>query len=314
MRLQVPASAVAAWAGMHKYECTAVAMAKMWEKADPAALRRAWRARHPVTEVSTELTPQESRCCGARARAAAEAPLPGMHAAVESALARVRDRVEAKTREANDARRATRAAARTAAKTETDRQELDRCHAQEDAALAQRAARVIQREQDDIRRLAYTTRGKHDEKEALRQAAADRGLDPAAVDASSNAAFFRHALRSAPGGHDYAVVGYVDGLTEDYVIEIKNRMRRLFEHIPLYEKVQMHAYMVLADRPRCLWVQRYRGEQESRMVEFDTAWWAGSVLPALHAAVDRFHHILEDEHERNLLLSAVEDAWRPAAF
>ena len=33
--------------------------------------------------------------------------------------------------------------------------------------------------------------------------------------------------------------------------------------------------------------------------------------PALHAAVDRFHAIMQDEKEQTLLLSAVEDAWRP---
>ena len=172
-------------------------------------------------------------------------------------------------------------------------------------------AAAVQREQDTIRREAYTTRGKCDEKDALRCAAAEHGLDPAAVEASSNAAFFRHALRSAEGGHAYAVVGYVDGLTDDYVIEVKNRMRRLFTAVPLYEKVQMHAYMVLAGRPKCLWVQRYQDQQESRMVEFDKAWWEGGVLPALHAAVDRYRAIMESEKEQGLLLSAVEHEWRP---
>ena len=315
MSLQIASSSLASLIGMHAYEPTKVAMAKLWEKTDPRGLRARWRALHPPEAQRVALQEEARRAAHAAVRDAARsaAPVEEVHAAVGAAVAQVRRHVGEQTRKAQkeeDARleralaavpdgpaaAAGRAAARahhTAARQESEKQ----------------AAAVLQREEDEIRRKAFTTRGIKDEDKALAHAAAEHGLDPAALAASGNAAFFRLPLNSE--NHAYTLVGYVDGLTDAYVVEVKNRMRRLFAQIPLYEKVQMHAYMALTDRPACLWVQRYKDSQESRMVHFDQEWWDTAVLPALHAAVDRFHAIMQDEKEQTLLLSAVEDAWRP---
>ena len=282
-------------------------------EADPPRCSACARAAPQREDLSHE---ERAAAAAAVRRAAVAAPLCEMHATLDQTLARVQGRVESKDRAAAAAREAPRAAARAEAKNKKERDALEARHRAEDAARREKLAASINREKDEIRRQAYTTRGKHDEKDALRRAAAERGLDPDVVDASSNAAFFRRELRGSAGGggRAYAVVGYVDGLTDDYVIEVKNRMHRLFTQVPLYEKVQMHAYMVLTERPRCLWVQRYQDQQESRMVEFDKAWWEGCVLPALHAAVDRYHAIMESEKEQGLLLGAVEGAWRPRSL
>ncbi|CAM9400436.1 unnamed protein product, partial [Sphacelaria rigidula] len=45
------------------------------------------------------------------------------------------------------------------------------------------------------------------------------------------------------------VGGRVDGLTNDKVIEVKSRRHRFFSTLPLYEKVQVQAYMFLTDKP-----------------------------------------------------------------
>lgn len=291
-------------------------MAKLWEKTDPRGLHARWRALHPpeAREIRLEEEARQAAHAAVRDAARSAAPVEEVHAAVDAAVAQVRRSVGEQTRRAReeaDARleRALAAVPTGGPKTEERRAAARAHHTAARQESEKQAAVVLKREEDEIRRKAFTTRGIKDEKKALVHAAAQQGLDPAALVASGNAAFFRLPLHSE--NHAYTLVGYVDGLTDHHVVEVKNRMRRLFTQIPLYEKVQMHAYMALTDRPACLWVQRYKDSQESRMIDFDQDWWDATVLPALHAAVDRFHTIMQDEKEQRLLLSAVEDAWRP---
>ncbi len=59
------------------------------------------------------------------------------------------------------------------------------------------------------------------------------------------------------------LVGVVDGLTSDgsCVIESKHRMKRLFHHVPMYEKIQVAAYVWLSGAQRALHVESFAGQQ-----------------------------------------------------
>lgn len=72
---------------------------------------------------------------------------------------------------------------------------------------------------------------------------------------------------------DIRIGGRHDGLTSDgRLVEIKNRMNR-FLGVPLYELVQVHAYMVIFDTKRATHVENYKGETRETDVEFDPLFW-----------------------------------------
>ena len=176
------------------------------------------------------------------------------------------------------------------------------------ATAVQKQHQEVQRVLDEVTREVYTRKGRRDESAALDHE--ERRQKRAIV--QRNSEFFQTPFVSTEGGHAFTLCGYVDGTCEDHVVEVKNRMKRLFTTIPLYEKVQMHAYMVLARRDRCLWVQRYHGEQESRMVEFDGDWWESEVWPSVCRAVDRYHVLRTTPAMQRDLLTQIEGTWAPS--
>jgi hypothetical protein len=166
--------------------------------------------------------------------------------------------------------------------------------------------REVERVLAVVRSEVYTAKGRKDEGTAL-HCEEQSTLRPIG---RRNAEFFRHAMTTARGTA-FELCGYVDGICEDHVVEVKNRMNRLFRSIPVYEKVQMHAYMLLSGKKLCSWVQRYCREQESRLVAWDTAWWEAEVLPSLHSTVERFHALMADETQQAALLASVDGLWAP---
>lgn len=72
------------------------------------------------------------------------------------------------------------------------------------------------------------------------------------------------------GDMEWILGGRVDGLTEEgHVVEIKNRVRRLFNKIPDYEKVQVMCYMHLVDAPRAYLVEKNAADHAVHSIEFD---------------------------------------------
>ena len=180
MSLQIASSSLAALIGMHTYEPTKVAMVKLWEKTDPRGLRAQWLALHPPGERKIELDEGARRAAHAAVRAAARsaAPVAEVHAAVGAAVDRVHRHVSKQVERAQEEsdkelERALEAlpdgqgsaAGRAAARA---------IHAAAHQEHQKQAAVVLKREQDEIRRKAFTTRGIKDENKALVHAAVDR--------------------------------------------------------------------------------------------------------------------------------------------
>lgn len=71
---------------------------------------------------------------------------------------------------------------------------------------------------------------------------------------------FRCTISESPS---IRLSGSVDGLIgDDCVLEIKTRVRRLFDKIPIYEKVQLHAYMHALNRQQSMLLQYLRNSQD----------------------------------------------------
>jgi len=167
-----------------------------------------------------------------------------------------------------------------------------------------------------VRRNMFTTYGNRFEAPALEHLQAMWGL--AAVE--DRRFHKRQAGEVAYGGRrvPWFVGGRVDALSPDgqTVIEVKNRVHHLFRAPPLYENVQLQAYMFVLDAPRgvlveCLRTQQGEGggngggdgnegeagvrtDSSVSRVERDRALWERRVMPRLDAFVGFLAALLRD--------------------
>ena len=65
----------------------------------------------------------------------------------------------------------------------------------------------------------------------------------------------------------------MDGISDDYIIETKNRTKRLFNHIPDYEKVQLETYMFLSGLNKAIHIEHYNeNSNEIEYIHNETFW------------------------------------------
>lgn len=67
--------------------------------------------------------------------------------------------------------------------------------------------------------------------------------------------------------------GKVDGMNNEYIVETKNRTKRLFNMIPNYEKVQLNAYMFMTGKRKSLHIECYNNEQNQKGYNYDEELW-----------------------------------------
>ncbi|MCH9712641.1 MAG: hypothetical protein K0U20_08475 [Proteobacteria bacterium] len=106
-----------------------------------------------------------------------------------------------------------------------------------------------------------------------------------------NTRFYKKWIGSTSMGTRWGFGGYVDGITEDAIVEIKNRIRRFFTFIPEYEQIQLQAYMQVLDMNKAIHIQQFNGEQRQETVDRDEELWDCEIQPALEESarlVERF--------------------------
>ena len=93
---------------------------------------------------------------------------------------------------------------------------------------------------------------------------------------SRNSEMYEKLLYKDPNGKYQVILrGKVDGMNDEYVVETKNRTKRLFNMIPDYEKVQLNAYMFMTDKEKALHIECYNEEQNQTEYGFDKLFWEG---------------------------------------
>jgi hypothetical protein len=122
------------------------------------------------------------------------------------------------------------------------------------------------RVRDAVRSESSRNRGNRDEDAALNQVEKEMGT----AITGRNACLFRRNVYSDPT-LEIGVIGRVDGWRKEAneIVEVKNRMNRFFDKIPLYEKVQLQVYMWMTGAATCRWVQRLHGQVKQQTVEAD---------------------------------------------
>lgn len=80
-----------------------------------------------------------------------------------------------------------------------------------------------------------------------------------------NSILYKKSLTSFElNGNKFEIVvgGKVDGIDKDgNIVETKNRRYKLFDSIPIYEKVQMETYMWLTNKNKCIHIQNFNENQ-----------------------------------------------------
>ena len=98
------------------------------------------------------------------------------------------------------------------------------------------------------------------------------------------------------GQNQYVLVGRVDRVeaTPDgpCLVEIKNRVNRLFNKVVGYENVQVQTYLQMLDLPRARLVEQHNGAIASHDVTRDDALWCDEILPKLQAFCEEFDIVL----------------------
>jgi hypothetical protein len=91
---------------------------------------------------------------------------------------------------------------------------------------------------------------------------------------SRNSQMYEKELYIDPEGKFVVFLrGKVDGMNDEYVVETKNRTKRLFNMIPDYEKVQLNAYMFMTGKEKALHIECYNDDQNSIEYDFDKLFW-----------------------------------------
>ena len=70
-----------------------------------------------------------------------------------------------------------------------------------------------------------------------------------------------------------SVRGQCDAKTEDHILEIKRRARRLFHSIPTYERIQLETYLRIYGKQEGALAESYEEELDVHWVTQDDALW-----------------------------------------
>ena len=96
----------------------------------------------------------------------------------------------------------------------------------------------------------------------------------------------------------YQIVGRIDRLQVDedgsrILVEIKNRVKCLFNRVRDYEEVQCQAYLqMLGDVKYCRLVEQFNDERKGYLIEKNDEKWKSTIVPKLENFCELFHSLL----------------------
>jgi len=93
----------------------------------------------------------------------------------------------------------------------------------------------------------------------------------------------------------WSICGRLDATMDSRIVEIKNRTRRFFDRVPMYERAQLECYMRIKDADDCLLVQQLGGDIRESDVERDDSLWYSMIMPALVQFVATLAWLQADE-------------------
>eukprot|EP00941_MAST-03F_sp_MAST-3F-sp1_P002100 g2100.t1 len=97
--------------------------------------------------------------------------------------------------------------------------------------------------------------------------------------------------------------GRVDGFQNGKLVEIKNRVRRIPDKLPVYDLVQIHCYMSILELNSCEVVQRLRSDHatmDRQYIDFDDGFWNDTIVRGLLRVSNVIDQLISDKNDENL--------------
>lgn len=118
--------------------------------------------------------------------------------------------------------------------------------------------------------------------------------------------FYKRILLKS-GEYNWYIGGKIDGICEDKtIIEVKNRMHKLFYNLREYEKIQTFCYMYILESSKSQLVETYMKGQQPEVniidVDFQQIYW-DYIFIRITQFVEYFNKFINDENLRKELLS-----------
>ena len=123
--------------------------------------------------------------------------------------------------------------------------------------------------------------------------------------------FYKRILLKS-GDYNWYIGGKIDGICADKtIIEVKNRMHKLFYNLREYEKIQTYSYMFILESHKSQLVETYMKGQQPEVniidVEFEEIYW-NYIYHRITLFVDYFNKFMQsDELKLKLLRDGVEN-------
>lgn len=166
-----------------------------------------------------------------------------------------------------------------------------------------------------MRKNLYTTYGTRAEPEMLEHIRTSLGI-PCHADPT----FYKRGMGEA-GGVPWYIGGKIDAISDDgqLLIEIKNRVNRLFYRAPAYEAVQVQTYLELLDMEQGVLVECFKGDAgpvQTNVLPIarDPAFWQHHVVPKLARFVGFLVALLDDPALQDAFLKSKRPSAMVAAF
>ena len=123
--------------------------------------------------------------------------------------------------------------------------------------------------------------------------------------------FYKRILMKSEG-YNWYVGGKIDGICSDKtIIEVKNRMHKLFYNLREYEKIQTYCYMFILESNKSQLVETYMKGQQPEVniidVEFEEIYW-NYIYHRITQFIEYFNNFMKnDELKIKLLSEGVEN-------
>jgi hypothetical protein len=165
---------------------------------------------------------------------------------------------------------------------------------------------------DALRKTTYTTYGNAQEEKVFNYI-----RDVLKIDVVEDPTFYKSqagTIENEYGSFPWFVGGKIDGITRDKttLVEIKNRVNRLFRKLPPYEVVQVQMYLQLLGLDKAILVECMKTKEANVMhedvnvisVNKDDVLWDMDILPRLEGFVDFITKLIHDEKLQDKFLTS----------
>ena len=277
MSLVIFASEMSACVGMNKYKSVEDAKLSVWQRWDPPSFRAASKPQKSAEEVFASLGPSVRDLVSRAVSSETERAATNI---VENAM---NEKANVATDEAVDAillAKSKKQSVEDACKNLVGGPEIaialekklkQDCGATDvKRAIDSVLVKDVEEAKESVVREVNTRRGIKNEHRGIASYEKSKRVKLS----DKNSKFHIKRIGETTLGTPVSVGGRVDGLTPDKVVEVKCRRNHFFNTLPIYEKVQIQAYLFLTSRRVAEVVQKYDGLTRSDEYASDIGFWS----------------------------------------